>query len=151
MAQVKQLELLRKLFSEIYIPDGVYNEVVIKGEGEVGSEETKDAIKEGWIIRESIRDEVAVNALSSILGGGESEVIVLYKELSADYAVIDERTARDRAELMDVDTIGVIGIIDLAIDRGFNIDKKKLIGQLKEMGFRISERLYKKMFPDSEQ
>ncbi len=45
--------------------------------------------------------------------------------------------------------MGIIGIIDLAIEIGFNIDKKELIDKLTDMGFRISDKLYKKMFPDS--
>ena len=80
----------------------------------------------------------------------KSEVIALYKELEADYALLDETTARDIADLMDVNTMGIIGIIDLAIEIGFNIDKRVLIDKLRDMGFRISDMLYKKMFPDSE-
>lgn len=53
-----------------------------------------------------------------------SEVYIteaVYEELKLDYALIDEKTARDTAELMDVDTMGII---------------------------RISDRLYKLMFLD---
>jgi predicted nucleic acid-binding protein len=80
----------------------------------------------------------------------KSEVIALYKELEADYALLDETTARDIADLMDVNTMGIIGIIDLAIEIGFNIDKRVLIDKLRDMGSRISDMLYKKMFPYSE-
>ena len=108
LAQIKQFNLLKELFLEVYISEAVFDEVIVKGKGEVGSEETKSAIKDGWIIKKSVMDEVAVRALSSILGEGESEVIVLYKELGADYALIDETTARDIADLMDVNTMGFI-------------------------------------------
>ncbi|MEW6675437.1 MAG: DUF3368 domain-containing protein [Nitrospirota bacterium] len=50
---------------------------------------------------------------------------------------------------MNVNTMGVFGIVDLAIQRGFPIDKKKIVDQLKDSGFRISDKLYKKMFPNS--
>jgi len=63
--------------------------------------------------------------------------------------LIDERTARSMAELMNVNTMGVLGIIDLAVERGFPIDKKKAIDQLRDLGFRISDKLYKNMFPNS--
>lgn len=149
LAQIKHFDLLKELFLEVYVSEAVFDEVIVKGKGEVGSEETKSAIKDGRIIKKYVTDEVAVRALSSILGKGESEVIALYKELEADYALIDEATARDIADLMDVNTMGIIGIIDLAIEMGFNIDKKELIDKLREMGFRISDGLYKTMFPDS--
>jgi predicted nucleic acid-binding protein len=147
LAQIKQFELLKELFSEVYIPETVYNEVVIKGKGEPGSEETERAVKDGWIIKKTAADKIAVQVLSSTLGEGESEVIILYKELGFDYAIIDEKTARDMAELMDINLIGVIGIIDMAIGKGFDINKKVMVDQLIEKGFRISSKLYKRMFP----
>jgi len=150
LSRIEQLELLSDLFSEVYIPDAVYDEVVVMGKGEVGSSETESAVKLGWIIKKAVSDEVAINALTTILGKGESEVIILYKELCLDYALIDERTARDMAEIMNIKTIGVLGIIDLAIEAGFPIDKKKAIDQLIDFGFRISDKVYKRIFPDSE-
>lgn len=148
LAKVKRFEILRHTFSEIFIPEAVYYEVVVKGKGELGSEDTEAAIKEGWILKREVNDKIAVKALSSILGKGESEAIILSKELDADYAVIDEKIAREQAELMEVNVIGILGILDLAIEQGISIDKRELINQLREEGFRISERLYKRIFPD---
>jgi predicted nucleic acid-binding protein len=150
LAQIDLFRLLKELFSEVYIPDAVYEEVVIKGKGEAGSEDTESAVKDGWIIKKPVKDEVAVKALTTILGQGEAEVIILCKELELNYALIDERTARNMAELMNVNTMGVLGVIDLAIEKGILIDKKKVIAHLKDLGFRISDILLKKMFPDSE-
>jgi len=150
LSQVKQFELLKELFSEIYIPYAVYDEVVVKGKGEAGSEETESAVKAGWILKRSVNDEIGVSALSTVLGKGESEVIVLCKELGLDYALFDERKARDMAELMSINTMGVLGIIDIAIGRGFIIDKKSIVKQLMDLGFRISDKLYKRIFHNSE-
>lgn len=147
MAQIKIFGLLKEVFEEIYIPDAVYEEVVINGRDEAGSAETESAVRDGWISAKSVNDEMAVNALTTILGKGESEVIILCKKSGFDYALIDERTARDAAALMRVNTMGVLGIIDLAIEMGFAIDKKKIVNQLREVGFRISDKLYKRMFP----
>ena len=150
LSQVEQFELLKELFSEVYIPCAVYDEVVIKGKGEAGSEETESALKGGWILKRSVNDKIGVSALSTVLGKGESEVIVLCKELKLDYALVDERKARDMAELMSINTMGVLGIIGIAFERGFIIDKKSMVKQLMNLRFRISNKLYKEMFPDSE-
>lgn len=150
LAQIGLFKLLKELFSEVYIPDAVYDEVVIRGKGEAGSEDTESAVKDGWIIKKTVNDGVAVNALTTILGKGEAEVIILCKELELDCALIDEKTARDMARLMSVNTIGVLGVIDLAIEKGISIDKKKVVAHLKDLGFRISDKLFKKIFPDSE-
>ncbi len=149
LSQTGLFNLLKELFSAVYIPDAIYDEVVVKGKDEAGSEDTEFYIKEGWILKKTVNDEVAVNALRPILGKGEAEVIILYKELELDCALIDERTARSMAELMNVNTMGVLGVIDLAVEKELSIDKKKAIDQLRDLGFRISDKLYKKMFPDS--
>jgi predicted nucleic acid-binding protein len=148
LAQIELFGLLQEVFSKIYIPRAVYEEVVVKGRGEPGSGEAEAALKDGWILMKDVNDRTAIDALKAILGKGESEVIILCKELRADYALIDERTARHRAELMSVDTMGVLGIMDLAIEMGFTIDKRSLVKQLKAVGFRISDKLYKRMFGD---
>jgi predicted nucleic acid-binding protein len=148
LSQIEMFGLLKELFSEIYIPSAVYEEVAVKGRGEPGSGETESALKDGWISMKDVNDKTAIDALRTILGKGESEVIILCKELRADYALIDERTARHTAGLMSVDTMGVFGIMDLAIEMGFAIDKRYLIKQLRDVGFRISDKLYKRMFGD---
>ena len=149
LAQIKLFGLLKDLFLEIYIPCAVYEEVVVKGRDEPGSGETESALKDGWISMKDVNDKTVIDALKTTLGKGESEVIILSKELRVDYALIDERTARHTAELMSVDTMGVFGIMDLAIEMGFAIDKRYLVKQLKGVGFRISDKLYKRMFGDS--
>ena len=148
LAQIELFAILKDLFLELYIPQAVYEEVVIKGRGEPGSNKTESAVKDGWISIKAVNDEIAVNALRISLGRGESEVIILCKELGVDYALIDERAARYKAEIMDVKTMGILGLIDLAIEMGFSIDKEKSVKQLREVGFRISDKLYKKMFSD---
>ena len=149
LAQIELFALLRDLFLEVCIPQAVYEEVVVKGRGEPGSNETESAVRDGWISIRAVNDEIAVNALRTSLGRGESEVIILCKELGVDYALIDERAARYKAELMDVKIMGILGLIDLAIEMGFSIDKEKSVKRLREVGFRISDKLYKKMFSDS--
>ena len=106
LAQIDKFKLLKDLFLEVYIPHAVYDEVVIKGEGEAGSDNVETAIKDGWLLKKAVEDDIAVNALTTLLGKGESEVIILFKELGLAYALIDEKTARDVASLIDVKTIG---------------------------------------------
>lgn len=62
---------------------------------------------------------------------------------------MDEKTARAEAGLMEVKVIGTIGLIHLAIESGFEIDIKSIVDQLIKKGFRISDRLYKRMFLNS--
>jgi predicted nucleic acid-binding protein len=77
LAQINLFHILKELFSEVYIPYAVYDEVVIKGGGEAGSKETEDGVKDGWILKKAVNDDVGVSALTTILGKGEAEVIIL--------------------------------------------------------------------------
>lgn len=63
LAQIELFALLRDLFLEVYIPQAVHEEVVVKGRGEPGSNETESAVKDGWISIKAINDEIAVDAL----------------------------------------------------------------------------------------
>lgn len=59
LAQIKQFSLLKELFLEVFIPEAVYKEIVIKGKNEVGSQETENAIKEGWIKKKTVQNRMA--------------------------------------------------------------------------------------------
>ena len=72
-------KLWKEVFAEVYIPRAVYEELVVKGRGEAGSTETESAVRDGWISMKAVNDEIAVNALTTNLGKGESEVIILCK------------------------------------------------------------------------
>ncbi len=66
-------------YSNLYIPLGVYQEVVVKGGNRPGAEEIDRA---KWIRKIRVKDQAAVDLLVSELGQGESEVLVLGKELT---------------------------------------------------------------------
>ncbi len=45
---------------------------------------------------------------------GESEAILLHKELKADYLLIDDKKARQKAESLGINCIGTLGVLYLA-------------------------------------
>ena len=49
---------------------------------------------------------------------GESESVILYEELNADYLLIDDNKARIIAESFDVNCIGSIGLLIKAKQKG---------------------------------
>jgi predicted nucleic acid-binding protein len=46
LSRIGELDLLKKLYGEIIIPDAVWNEIAIEGTGQPGSEEVRNA---SWI------------------------------------------------------------------------------------------------------
>ncbi len=49
---------------------------------------------------------------------GESESIILYKELNADFLLIDDKKARTIAENFNINCIGTLGILSAAKTKG---------------------------------
>ena len=65
-----------------------------------------------------------LNELTFIMDYGESESLILYKELNADFLLIDDKKARAIAETLDVNCIGIIGLLSNAKDKGLIIHLK---------------------------
>lgn len=145
LANINKFFLLKELFTRVYIPEAVYQEVVIDGEGKAGADETKKGLKKEWIKKKSISDVLAVEALSGLLGDGEAEAIVLAKELNIEMILLDDLGARDEAHLLRLKVTGTIGILQLAAKKGFSIDLRKELDALRDKEFRISDDLYQKI------
>lgn len=138
LAQIGRLDLLRKLWGNIYIPLSVYEEVVVKGERRPGVEEIDRA---KWIKKVKIKDRAYVNLLNSELGQGESEALVLCKELKADLLIVDDGRARTAAISAGFQIMGLAGLLLLAKQRNLIQTVKPLLEELIEKNFRLSEKI----------
>lgn len=135
LASIYQFELLQKLFGTISIPKAVRTEVL--------DETTLTAVNMAdWILVRTAQDKIAVQLLNGELDTGESEAIVLARELNADLLLIDERAARRKAAALDLSTIGTLGVLLMAKNQGLIPVLKPLIEQLNQSGFHMSDELY---------
>ena len=80
--------------------------------------------------------------LQTNLDYGESETIVLAKELNADIVLIDEKKARKIAQVKSLKVMGTIGILQTAKDKGFITDLKTQLDNLIKNGIWIDKKLY---------
>lgn len=136
LSAVSQLELLRALFGEIAIPQAIYDEVVVHGEGEPGSREVGEA---DWIKIHRVKDHLAVELLRETLDAGESEAIVLAQELDAGYVLLDDALARRKARLIKLRLVGTLGVILMAKDVGLIPAAKPILDGLSDTDFRVSD------------
>ncbi len=72
------------------------------------------------------------------LGRGELEAMALYKQLQADYLLIDDRRARKVAQFNQITITGSQGILLLAKQQGFITHVKPFLEQLRTSNIRIS-------------
>jgi len=68
------------------------------------------------------------------LGAGETATILLAKEVSADLAIIDERTARGLATSVGLNVIGCVGILESAARKDLITDLPSVYHQLLASG-----------------
>ena len=141
---LRRFDVLQHLFGEIYVPEAVYEEVVVSGCGRPGAQETRAAADQGWLQRVRVVNRTVVEVLLGELDIGEAEAIVLAKELKAGYVLLDDRAAREKASLLGLNVTGTIGVLRLAVVEGLSVDIKEALDILIDHNFRISKEIYKK-------
>lgn len=141
LARIGKLDILKDMFDKIYIPQDVFEEVVTTGRNRPGSKEIEDAI---WIEKREMKGRKTIESLAreSNLSRGELATIMLAKELNADLIILDEKRARKVAEFANVNVMGTAGVLEQAYQKGMISNLKEVLDELKESGFRLSEKVY---------
>jgi uncharacterized protein len=139
LSHIGQLALLRSLYSKLFIPQAVYDEVVRAEEDRPGSTEVFAA---EWIEIQKVKDQTAVLLLREQLDQGESEAIVLALEAKAQVLLIDEARGRRIAQSRGLPHIGTVGVLVLAKRQGLIKSATSLLDELSAVGFRMSPQLY---------
>ncbi len=80
---------------------------------------------------------------------GESEAIVLAIEMGADYLLIDERIGTNKAREKGLETIGLLGVLIKAKEKGI-IEKVETIldDLMNKAGFWIGEKLKERVLKE---
>ena len=144
LLRIGQLSLLKKLFEEIIIPRGVYDEVVVK------RKEGSDIFKKStYIIVKDVEDRVSTDFLMPSFGKGEAEVLALAKEKKADLILLDEKRARKTARRAGFKVMGILGILIISKDKGFIASVKPFIEKLNRQGFRLSDKVIKRTLKET--
>jgi len=148
LAAISQLDLLKALFEQVAIPQAVYDEVVVHGEGEPGSHEVGEA---NWIKICQVKDHLAVDLLREALDAGESEAIVLAQELNARYVILDDGLARRKACFIKLPMIGTLGVLLMAKEAGLISAVRPILNELRQTDFRVSDRVYQNVLAKAEE
>jgi len=139
LAVIDQLDLLQKIFNDIYLPRAVHSEVYLNGTGKIGHEQLSQI---DWF---QLADPVNIPLKHSImlqLDEGEAEVITIAKDKGISLVCIDEFAGRRYASLLDLEVIGTLGILLIAKKRGYIAAIKPLCDKLISNDRFISHELY---------
>jgi len=136
LASVGRLDILKKLFGEVFIPEAVYNE--IKAKKSHGDRETDSE----YIKTRTVAGKMYGNLLLSQLDAGEAEVILLAKEMNADFVIIDENLGYRIAKNSGLDVVRTLSVILKAKQEGIINEAKPLLDEMIVKGIWYSARVY---------
>lgn len=138
LSRIGRLELLRQLFGRLSVPQAVWREVALIDPHRTG---VRELLQADWVERRQVVDVALVQLLRRDLGAGESEAIVLAREIKADVLLIDERLGRSAAARLGLPMTGLVGVLIEARRQGLVPDAALVIEQLRHAGFWISDHL----------
>ena len=96
-----------------------------------------------WLVVRHVEDAQAVARFRMELDAGESEAIVLAKEIRADFLLMDETEGRLVAQREGLLVIGLLGLLMQAKHKGLISSVKLVMEELRLVAnFRIAEPLY---------
>ena len=137
LASIQRFDLLQQLFGEVYIPQAVYDEAVLAGHEQGGAK--REVSMSTWIKVVGVQDRLAVEVLLDEMDLGEAEAIVLARELSAEWVLMDERKGRRKLTQLGLHKIGTLGILLKAKQAGFVSEIRPDLEKLRQQGFSISQ------------
>jgi len=134
LAIVDKLDVLVKLFNEVYIPQAVYDEI---------TQDKKPLSKRlsTYFVDKVVSIDTDINFNIS-LGKGESEAIVLYQQKNADFLLCDDKKAKKFAQSFGIKVVGSLGILLKAKEKNLIKEISPLLDMLKNSSIFIDDKTY---------
>ena len=139
---IEQVELLRRLYSEVVVPSAVVSELTRRSSPEGVSNWSLTAPP--WLrVMPVSADEIAT--VTESLGLGERAAIALAEAMKADLLLIDETAGRREASRRSLLVTGTLGVLRAAAAKGI-IDVPDVLRRLCLTNFYVDEALIEKEF-----
>ncbi len=136
LATAGQFHLLNRYFQKLLIVPEVYGEIVIQGEGRYGQAELKQAVTDGWVLVEPVKDDALVQSLAvPTMSKTDTVVLAFALERKATLILTDDSMLRGLAEQEGLRVMGSIGILTVARLDGLLSELKPVLDRLIDLGF----------------
>ncbi|MEA5578506.1 DUF3368 domain-containing protein [Anabaena sp. UHCC 0451] len=133
----QQAKLLPQLFTEILVPEGVFQEVTQGVKDDIAARELPNV---SWITRIKV-DDIVPEVAAWDLGKGESQVLSLAYQKLGYAAIVDDRAARRCGQSLSIITMGTGGLLILAKKRGLISSISPGIQALQDAGLWLSDSI----------
>ena len=145
LAKIKKIDLLKNLFKKIYIPNEVYEEVVINGKEKSENEIflIKNNLKEKFI---EIK-KTSLNLEVKNIQIGERKAITLCQELKIKNLLIDDKDGYNIAEILGLNPIRTTGLFLILLDKSIiNLEEyEKSLKELSDSRYFIAPEIYQRL------
>ena len=135
LSACQQLDLLEKLFTTVVVPEAVYYEATVGHKKE--ARQLKQYLQ-NKVRKIDMNHYVFLDGFSDL---GETEAMLLYKQLSADKLLIDDKRGRKIAKLNNIRIVGSLGILLFAKEKGFINEVYPLLQRIEKAGIHLSPQL----------
>ena len=142
-SSVHQLELLKKLFGQVVVPNAVVDESLY--ENRSGAASIQEALDEGWLRQVDKVSNKELWAAPPSLGKGEIAAIGLALHSADSLLILDDRLARREALRLGVQLVGTVKVLVVAEQHGVIADAGLVVRQMIGNGYRISLELLKQV------
>ena len=140
LALVNQLSLLEQLFGKVQIPQGVYEEVVVRRAGRVGAGAVRDA---SFIKVAEATHEREAHTTDPALSRADREIIALAQARAADLVITRDRRLVRRLRQQGIAAVTVSDVLVVAKERGVIESVRAVLDEMKEKGVLIRDAAYR--------
>ena len=131
------LDILRKLYGSIAIPQGVVDELEA---GKSAGEDIPEINDYKWIMIKKVTVPEYIKIITD-LGQGEAQVLALACEEKNPLVILDDALARKIGKLRGLRLTGTAGVILKAKSKNHIADIKPFLDKLKDVGFYLTDDL----------
>lgn len=123
---IGQLQLLGQLFEEYYLPKAVWDELN-------SHNELSDYSDQLSLLSLRVKEIHSIYVPMPGIDVGETEAIILCKEMQADVLLVDDKKAREVAELLGINCTGTLAVL-------LRAHGKRLITELRPLFMKLLEK-----------
>src|SRR5215207_4169436 len=135
---LQHIELLRRFYGEVLVPEPVASELSAAGAPAVVREWITEPPT--WVDVRPVPPDV-VSMITDDLDSGERAAIALAEAVHADLLLIDEAAGRAEAKRRHLRVTGTLGVIRSGAERGL-VNVPDLLERLKTTSFYVEETLF---------
>lgn len=135
LAVCDSLNLLERLFASVAVPEAVYHEATRPDKKQA---QALKIFLQGKVRQVNMQTYVFLDAYADV---GETEAMLLYKQLAADKLLIDDKRGRKVAKINQISTIGSLGVLLAAKEKGLVVEVAPLLRKIEQSDIYLSPNL----------